>query len=556
MAEVKNTTFKLSYQDQDITEDISKYVSEVSYTDNTKEKADEIEITLDDTDKLFQEKWYPSKAAKIQAEIIDNGQTLYCGTFFIGEITVKGPPDISTWHATAIDPNSKIRTKTSKAFNEVTLLQIAQDIAKKHGLTLDDGTKTITLQNPSTTEEQAKLVKLAELFLKNSNEKNNTFFYTAIQNLMQELLKVINSLESKGYSSEGAELRDGVKNYLLDETGEASVKDDSTKKRLGSSKMSTLITNIKTRLRLAPAEQTRVIGLGLNKIFLKIATQNNETDLEYLKRISSRYGLAVNVKPPMLVFHSIFQLQSAPSSFTIDKTGVESYSVSDKTHDTFSDVDVQSHNPYTGQTVRNSKELQNTAQEQIQLASLSAYILKAGSLPYTGRVAFIRKAGESNSKLLVSLSQKGFGDLYDKLLGGYSLLFTELTPTACVRYSNLCKEIRQELLTIQASGNLRTKNIDAYAGGQSKNTLVVRVRAEDSEQADAIGKASLHAANSATRTGSLTMPGNTLAVAGNNFDFTGIGRMSGKYSIKSSTHTVTRGGTYTTTMEFEAGPVS
>jgi phage protein D len=85
--------------------------------------------------------------------------------------------------------------------------------------------------------------------------------------------------------------------------------------------------------------------------------------------------------------------------------------------------------------------------------------------------------------------------------------------------------------------------------------LQVRVKAENQEQADAIAKAALYNANSETRTGSITLPGSLLLVAGNNFDMVDAGRFSQKYNIKSSTHNISNGGEYTTTIEFKAGPV-
>jgi phage protein D len=557
--QVSKPYVKVEYEGVNITQDISSFLIETTYIDNVHGKADEVELILDDSQALFQNAWYPGKKSLVNVSIVHEGSTLPCGSFYIGEITLSFPPDIIKWHCTSIDPNSKLRTKKSKGYNQVTLLQIAKDIASNHGLQVDDGTKTITYQNPTTDDEQKKLVKLAELFLKYSNEPNNIFFYNEISALQNQLLKVIQSLEGKGYKKEATELRNGVGEFLLDksslEATDNTTQNSANKTRLGASKMSTLITKTKTELRLEPATRTRTLGLGIGKIMIERSTQNCETDLQYLKRICSKYGLAFNIKPPYLVFYSIFQLNDAPSILTIDKSSVISGEVNDKTHGTYNDVDVSGHNPYNNETVSNGTELQNTISEQCQLLFLNQYISKAALFDYGTRLAFIRKASETNNKILVSLSQKGFGEQYDALLAAYSLLYADKSVTACVRFANFCKDLRTQLLKIQAEGNKVTKDKDTYAGGQSSNVLTVRTKLEDTEQANAVAKAALHKANSATRNGSITVPGNLLLVAGNNFDFNGIGRLGQKYNILTSTHIINESG-YITTVEFKAGPVT
>lgn len=549
---LEKTKVFVEYEGVKISEDISKYLLGFTYIDNVHGKADEVTLTLDDSGGLFQNEWYPDKKSLIKCSIEHEGRTLDCGSFYIDEISVSGPPDVVTWKATSIDPNSSLRTKKSKSFNELTLLKIAKDIAEKHNLTLDDGTKTITLQKPPTLSEQAKLVKLAELFLLYSNEKNAVFFYNQMSALQNELLKVIQALEAKGYATEAAELRTGIGENLYDKT-QTDVPTDSRNKRLGASKMSSLCTKVKAELRVEPTVQTRTLGLGLSKIFVKQSTQNNESDLEYLARISAKYGLAFNIKPPKMIFYSKFHLEDSPSALVIDKSQLTAHDLTDKIHGTYSDVDVKSHNPNTNETVSNSTELQNTATEQAQLQYLFNYISKAATFEYAQRLAFIRKAGETNDKLLVSYTQKGLGDQYDGLIAAYALLYADKSVEACVRYANFCKDQRAGLLKLQTSGNKVTKDKDAYSGGQSSNTLVVRTKAEDKEQADAIGKAALHTANSETRSGSFSFPGNILALAGNNFEYTGGGRLSGKYNIISSTHEISS--EYTTSIEFKAGAI-
>ena len=553
MAAVGKPYVKIEYEGKDISEDISKYITDFSYVDNVHGKADEIEITFDDRQGLFQGAWYPDKKATVTAEIQHEGETMKCGIFYIDEVAFNGTPDTVKWHGVSIDPNSKLRTKKSKGYNTQTLLQIAKDIAGQHGLTVDDGTKTITLQNPDTTQEQQKLLNWQESLFKASNI-DKTLFYNTIRNLINLIEPILLSLEAKNCVDEAAAIRKGIGDNLYDASGELAITDDIRNKRVGASKLRNIVLAQIKALRLKPKTTTRTLGLGLQKIKIERSTQNNETDLAYLKRISAQYGLAFNVKPPKLVFYSAFQLEDAPSVVTVDKRGCISFEFTDKLHDTYSDVDVSSHNPYKNETISNATELQNTQAEQIKLQSLYKFMSNAASGDDIKLKAFVRAAKSNVDSAMDGLASKGFGEQFDALSGGYGVLLADQSVTGAIRFANLCKDIRAQLLKIQSQGNKVTKYKDAYSGGQSANVLTVRVRAEDKDQADAIGKAALHSKNSETRTGSITMPGNLRLVAGNNFDASGFGRMDDKYNIISSTHNISAD--YTTSVSFKLGAIT
>jgi len=72
-------------------------------------------------------------------------------------------------------------------------------------------------------------------------------------------------------------------------------------------------------------------------------------------------------------------------------------------------------------------------------------------------------------------------------------------------------------------------------------------RCENNEQAAAIAKALLWRKNREHIKGNITVPGTTLLSAGNNFQLTGAGKLSGVYQVLSSTHKT--GKNYTTTAE-------
>lgn len=122
---------------------------------------------------------------------------------------------------------------------------------------------------------------------------------------------------------------------------------------------------------------------------------------------------------------------------------------------------------------------------------------------------------------------------------------SETYNAANVKYHNpgdgKVKEAKVE--TLNNADNVTYKQI------ASNDSLEIRTKAETPAQADAKGKAALHRKNSDQRTGTVTMEGSPLILAGNSFTLTGLGEMSGKYYVKKSTHNIDKGSGYVTTAE-------
>lgn len=82
--------------------------------------------------------------------------------------------------------------------------------------------------------------------------------------------------------------------------------------------------------------------------------------------------------------------------------------------------------------------------------------------------------------------------------------------------------------------------------GNASDILQLKDRAENEQQAQAKAQAALYRANTKQREGSFKAKGDPLLCAGNNITITGMGKMSGKWSIESSSHSFTKGGGYST----------
>lgn len=91
---------------------------------------------------------------------------------------------------------------------------------------------------------------------------------------------------------------------------------------------------------------------------------------------------------------------------------------------------------------------------------------------------------------------------------------------------------------------------EAFKNAKS-DTLMLNIQAENKQQAEIKAKAALYNANSLQQEGSVEIPGNVLAIAGNNCELVGLGVFSGLYYISGSTHSVSIDGGYTTSLEIK-----
>ncbi|MBO9674412.1 MAG: hypothetical protein J7577_13270 [Sphingobacteriaceae bacterium] len=87
------------------------------------------------------------------------------------------------------------------------------------------------------------------------------------------------------------------------------------------------------------------------------------------------------------------------------------------------------------------------------------------------------------------------------------------------------------------------------------DTLELRGKVENEEQANAKAEAYTHRMNTLQQTGTIPVPGNVVLVAGVNFELTGFGAFSGIWHVLSSEHAIDTGG-YITTAEIKRINVS
>lgn len=149
-------TYKILYNNHNITEDVSQYATSLTYTDKTEKEADEISIELEDSDQRWQNEWYPEKGASLYAEIIQGKNVLKCGTFQLDEISLAGDKssgDMITLKGLSAGIKKKLRTKKSFANENKTLREIANTVAAANGLTLQGTVPDVKLDRVTQWRE-------------------------------------------------------------------------------------------------------------------------------------------------------------------------------------------------------------------------------------------------------------------------------------------------------------------------------------------------------------------------------------------------------------------
>ena len=162
---VRMPAYLLSYAGMNITADITAMVTEFSYSDKAENFSDELEVTLADRSRQWQGSWFPQRGDTVTAQIGYAGkQMLDCGSFQVDELELKGPPDTFHLKCIAAGITQAIRTPRSNGYEGMTLLDVANQVAQAHGLTVVGAPQNIDVQfNRISQKHETDLHFLARL---------------------------------------------------------------------------------------------------------------------------------------------------------------------------------------------------------------------------------------------------------------------------------------------------------------------------------------------------------------------------------------------------------
>lgn len=182
-------------------------------------------------------------------------------------------------------------------------------------------------------------------------------------------------------------------------------------------------------------------------------TQNMETDLSFLKRLSMQYGHLFSVRDSVITFTNMYELEALAAAATISRNDIKPGStIKDKSYDTYKKVHLKSFNPM-------AKKVYET-----------------------------------------------------------TFAYPDHTNVDGFTYQSIVKDDVKE----------------------------VRTRVGSNQEANLKAVAELHSSNSKQQEGVITVVGNPLLVAGNNFELTEVGKISGTYHIAESDHLIIPGEGYET----------
>lgn len=144
MSEARSAYPTVFYNGKNISATIDKYLESFQYTDPASGESDSLSITLGNWDNNWLSAWFPDKGATLTAQVNarnwhKEGDALHldCGAFSLDDISFSGAPDTMNMGAVSAPANDAFQTtERTKTWEDVTLRQIASDIATRYGLSL------------------------------------------------------------------------------------------------------------------------------------------------------------------------------------------------------------------------------------------------------------------------------------------------------------------------------------------------------------------------------------------------------------------------------------
>ncbi|WP_405119227.1 phage late control D family protein [Pseudomonas leptonychotis] len=160
--QVPSAYYSLSYQQRDITRDLSEHLLSLDYTDYLSGQSDELSVTLEDIEDKWIGPWYPGHGDTLTLSVGWAGKPPRpLGSFEIDEIEVSRSPSIVTIRALAASINTAVRTTSHRAYENTTLAAVAAQVADRQGLQLIGRIEPIKLDR--LTQQESDLAFLMQL---------------------------------------------------------------------------------------------------------------------------------------------------------------------------------------------------------------------------------------------------------------------------------------------------------------------------------------------------------------------------------------------------------
>ncbi|MBG6242230.1 MAG: phage late control D family protein [Candidatus Symbiopectobacterium sp. Dall1.0] len=158
---------------------LSDRLMSLSLTDNRGFDADQLTISLDDTDGLL---GLPSRGAEIALSIGWLGEPLiYKGRYTVDEVAHEGPPDVLNITARSADFRDEFNVKREVSWHDVTVERVVSAIAHRYGLKaqISDMLMNIEVDHADQTQESdmSFLTRMAEMLGAIATVKNGALLF-------------------------------------------------------------------------------------------------------------------------------------------------------------------------------------------------------------------------------------------------------------------------------------------------------------------------------------------------------------------------------------------
>lgn len=159
--------FAVIYEQKDITNAITPYLLEITYTDYLSDQSDEITLTLEDVNGDWLYDWYPDNGDGVELSLADDmGELLAMGRFEISEIEYRYPPSVVVLKALSTGIAKKNRTIKAKTYTSTTLANIVRMVAKRLNLSVTGQIRDIKIASVTQYQERSIefLTRLAKAY--------------------------------------------------------------------------------------------------------------------------------------------------------------------------------------------------------------------------------------------------------------------------------------------------------------------------------------------------------------------------------------------------------
>ncbi|MWQ31187.1 hypothetical protein F9860_08130 [Glaesserella parasuis] len=322
--QVQTPTFELFYGKTAITHNIKPHLISLTYTDYLSDQSDELQVTFEDIEQKWIGSWFPTQGDELKLPLGYLGESLVnLGSFELDEIDwskVKGSGSVVTLRALATGISKSNRTLKPKAYENTTLAEIVQKVAKNLKLDVTGTVANIPIKRVTQYQERDVefLTRLAHEYHHSFKIVGKTLVFTTMESL--ENRPPVTVLDFSQVLS--LRLRDRIKDAV--QKVEAVGLNADSKKTVKSEKSSKPKRPTKKQSKASNADTLKIVTRGESQEQIKaradaaLAEQNDDQQAGNIQVIGNPKLVAGNtvLLTGFGMFSGKYLIKSARHSYT------------------------------------------------------------------------------------------------------------------------------------------------------------------------------------------------------------------------------------------------